>query len=112
MATVSEHIKQLFSGFNLPLNDAALNEIAEQGENGFKPTDEYTSAIHGKVMKAVLLFAPFLMLSPSSYSVSENGHSKSRGFNTDGFLKWYSLMCKKYGVKDELNTEKPRIRFI
>jgi len=64
------------------------------------------------VMKAVLLFAPILMLSPSSYSVSENGHSKSIGFNTDGFLKWYALMCKRYGVKDELNTEKPRIKFL
>lgn len=109
MATVSEHIKQLFSGFNLPLNDAALNEIAEQGVS---ITEEYTSANHGKVMKAVLAFAPFLMLSPASYSVSENGHSKSVGFNTDGFLKWYSLMCKRYGVKDELNTEKPRIKFL
>lgn len=109
MATVSEHIKQLFSGFNLPLNDAALNEIAEQGVS---ITEEYTSANHGKVIKAVLAFAPFLMLSPASYSVSENGHSKSVGFNTDGFLKWYSLMCKRYGVKDELNTEKPRIKFL
>lgn len=109
MATVSEHIKQLFSGFNFPLNDAALNEIAEQGVT---LTDEYSSANHGKVMKAVLAFAPFLMLSPSSYSVSENGHSKSVGFNTDGFLKWYSLMCKRYGVKDELNTQKPRIKFL
>ena len=109
MATVSEHIKQLFSGFNLPLNDAALNEIAEQGVT---LTEEYTKANHADVMKAVLAFAPFLMLSPASYSVSENGHSKSIGFNTDGFLKWYSLMCKRYGVKDELNTQKPRIKFL
>lgn len=111
MATVSEHIKQLFSGFNLPLNDAALNEVAMQGVD-FELTDEYTDSNHAKVMKAVLLFAPILMLSPSSYSVSENGHSKSIGFNTDGFLKWYALMCKRYGVKDELNTEKPRIKFL
>lgn len=109
MATVSEHIKQLFSGFNFPLNDAALNEIAVQGA---VLTEEYTSANHAKVMKAVLAFAPILMLSPSSYSVSENGHSKSVGFNTDGFLKWYALMCKRYGVKDELNTQKPRIKFL
>ena len=111
MATVSEHIKQLFSGFNLPLNDAALNEIAAQDEE-LNITAEYTTSIHGKVMKAVLLFAPILMLSPTSYSVSENGHSKSKGFNMDGFLRWYGLMCKRYGVTDELNRERPKIKFL
>jgi hypothetical protein len=109
MATVSEHIKQLFSGFNFSLNDAALYEISMQGA---VLTEEYTKANHAEVMKSVLAFAPILMLSPSSYSVSENGHSKSTGFNTDGFLKWYSIMCKRYGVKDELNTQKPRITFL
>jgi hypothetical protein len=109
MATVSEHIKQLFSGFNLPLNDAALNEIATCGA---PVQDEYTEANHGKVMKAILEFAPILMLSPTSYSVSENGHSKSKGFNMDGFLRWYALMCKRYGVTDELNKERPKIKFL
>ncbi len=111
MATVKDHIQQLFSGFNLPLNDAALAEITSQGID-IDLTADYTKAIHGKLMKAVLLFAPILMLSPASYSVSENGHSKSVGFNTDGFLKWYAMMCKRYGIKDELNTEKPRIKFL
>ncbi len=109
MAKVSEHIKQLFGGFNISLNDAALNEIAEQGVD---ITAEYTQKNHAEVMKAVLSFAPFLMLSPSSYSVNENGHSKSVGFNASGFAKWYSAMCKRYGVKDELNSEKPRITFL
>lgn len=111
MATVSEHIKQLFSGFNLPLNDAALSEIAVKSKD-FKLTDEYTNVNHAKVMKAVLGFAPILMLSPTSYSVSENGHSKSKGFNMDGFLRWYGLMCKRYGVTDELNRERPKITFL
>lgn len=107
--TIGDHIRQLFGGFNIPLNDAAVMEIAHGGLN---PEMEYTAALHDRVMLAVLDFAPILMLSPSSYSVSENGHSKSVGFNTDGFLRWYSLMCKRYGVSDELNTDRPRIKFL
>jgi hypothetical protein len=109
MATVRNHIQQLFSGFRLPLNDAAIAEIAVSGVD---MDAEFTEVNHPEVMKAVLAFAPILMLSPSSYSVSENGHSKSVGFNTDGFLKWYSMMCKRYGVRDELNTDKPKIKFL
>lgn len=106
---IGDHIKQLFSGLKLPLNDAALSEIAN---GAFSLDDEYSTEVHDKVMLAVLAFAPILMLTPSSYTVSENGHSKSVGFNTDGFLRWYSLMCKRYGIKDELNTEKPLIKFL
>ena len=109
MTSVGDHIKQLFSGFRIPLNDAAILEMASRGLN---VEERYTVGNHDKIMLAILDFAPLLMLSPSSYSVSENGHSKSVGFNTEGFLKWYSLMCKKYGVKDELNTERPRIKFL
>ena len=107
--TVEDHIKQLFSGFSLPLNDAALSEIEHFGVD---LDDEYDTAIHDKMMLGILKFAPILLISPSSYSVSENGHSKSIGFNSAGFLKWYSLMCKRYGIQDELNTEKPRINFL
>lgn len=107
--TKGEHIRQLFGGFKITLSDAALMEIAC---GGIDMDSEFTPADHDSVMYAVLRFAPILMLSPSSWSVSENGHSRSSGFNMDGFLKWYSLMCKRYGVSDELNTEKPRIRFL
>lgn len=109
MQTIGEHIKQLFGGFNIPLNEAAVLEIAQRGIN---PNERYTSEVHEKMMLAVLDFAPLLMLSPASYSVSENGHSKSVSFNADGFMRWYSLLCKKYGVKNELDTERPRIKFL
>lgn len=107
--TIGDHIKQLFSGFRLPLNDAALFEI---GSDGLNVNQEYSDDAHDRIMLSVLRFAPILMLSPSSYSVSENGHSKSIGFNADGFLRWYSLMCKRYGIADELNSDKPKIKFL
>lgn len=109
MATVREHIKQLFSGFKIPLNDAAIAEIAAAGIN----VDEtYTNEVHSEMAKAILRFAPILLLSPASYTISEGGLSESVTFNKDGFLKWYSMMCKRYGIKDELNTEKPKIKFL
>ena len=108
MTTVSDHIKQLFSGFHITLNDAAIAEIGQNVDTAA----EYTGDLNASVNVAILKFAPILLLSPTSYSVSENGHSKSQGFNQSGFLKWYSLMCKRYGIKDELNTEKPRIKFL
>lgn len=107
--TIGDHIKQLFSGFGLPLNDAAISEI---GSFGIDVDDDYSSDNHEKMMLALLNFAPILLMSPTSYSVSENGHSKSTGFNSAGFMKWYSLMCKRYGIKDEINTEKPRINYL
>lgn len=109
MATVREHIKQLFSGFKLPLNDAALEEIAT---HGVVLESTYGGDNHADAMKAILLFAPLLLLSPASYTISEGGLSESVTWNKDGFLKWYSLMCKRYGVKDELNTERPKIKFL
>ncbi len=106
---IGEHIRQLFSGFKISLNDAALIEMASLGNISLG--DEYTSDNHDKVIVAALRFAPMMLLTPTSYSVSENGHSKSMGFNSDGFMKWYSLMCKRYGIKDEL-SEKPKITFL
>ncbi len=106
--TISDHIKQLFSGFRITLNEAAIAEIGQNVD----VTAEYTSDVNAQVNVAIIKFAPILLLTPSSYSVSENGHSKSQGFNADGFLKWYALMCKRYGLKDELNTEKPKIKVL
>lgn len=108
MATVSDHIKQLFSGFHITLNDAAIAEIGKD----IDVTQEFSTELLAQINVAIVKFAPILLLSPVSYSVGENGHSKSQSFNTDGFLKWYALMCKRYGMKDELNTEKPKIRFL
>lgn len=108
MTTIGDHIKQLFEGFRITLNEAAIAEMA----NDVEIDGDFTPEVSPQVNIAILRFAPILLLTPSSYSVSENGHSKSQGFDREGFLKWYSLMCKRYGIKDELNTEKPRIRFL
>ncbi len=33
-------------------------------------------------------------------------------WNPQGLKDYYSLLCKKYGLKDELNDNKPKISFL
>ena len=62
----------------------------------------------GSISVAMALFIPSLLLRASS--ISESGFSMS--WNIQGIKDYYSLLCKKYGLKDELNDNKPKIRFL
>lgn len=57
---------------------------------------------------AMARFIPSLLLRPTS--INESGFSMS--WNTQGVKDYYSLLCKKYGLKDELNDNKPKIRIL
>ena len=106
--TISDHIKQLFSGFRITLNEAAIAEIGQNVDTAA----EYSSDLNAQVNVAILKFAPILLLAPASYTISEGGMSKSVSFDRKDFLRWYGMMCKRYGVTDELNTDKPKIKFL
>lgn len=107
---VNDYIRQLFLGFNIRLNDAALLTISHYTK--IEGDKLYEEELFDKIIYGILLFAPFFMLSPLSYSISENGHSKSLSWEEKSFLKWYSYYCKMYGLKDELNTDKPKVTFL
>lgn len=62
----------------------------------------------GSISVAMALFIPSLLLRPTS--INESGFSMS--WNTQGVKDYYSLLCKKYGLKDELNDNKPKIRIL
>ncbi|MEL5895924.1 DUF6706 family protein [Bacteroides sp. GD17] len=110
MTTVNDYIKDLFAGIKINLNNAALLTIAHY--SGISGDEEYSDEQFNKIIFGILKFAPFLVASPQSYSVSENGHSKSVAFNKEGFLNFYGAMCKQLGVKDELNINKPKLTFL
>ena len=57
---------------------------------------------------AIARFIPSLLLRPTS--INESGFSMA--WNTQGVKDYYSLLCKKYGLKDELNDNKPKIRIL
>lgn len=33
-------------------------------------------------------------------------------WNVEGMKEYYAFLCRKYGLTDELNTDKPKVRFL
>ncbi len=107
---VSDYIKQTFKDFGIVLSDANLLTILLPLEiNG---EDEINCDNIGPVSVSMTKFIPSLLLRGNSKSVSENGHSKSQSWDMQGIKDYYFLMCKRYGLKDELNADKPKVTFL
>ena len=70
--------------------------------------DDVMSDNVDSISVAIARFIPSLLLRPTS--INESGFSMS--WNTQGVRDYYSLLCKKYGLKDELNDNKPKIRIL
>lgn len=70
--------------------------------------DDVDADIIDNISVAIAQFIPSLLLRPTS--INESGFSMS--WNTQGVKDCYSLLCKKYGLKDELNDNKPKIRIL
>ena len=70
--------------------------------------DDVMSDNVDSISVAIARFIPSLLLRPTS--INESGFSMS--WNTQGVKEYYSLLCKKYGLTDELNDNKPKIRIL
>lgn len=103
--TVNDYISRRFRTFGINLSEADLLDIGlSSGING---DDEMTNDVHGFVSVAIAKFIPSLMLRATS--VNENGFSMS--WDTKGIKDYYSWLCKRYGLRDEL-TERPKVTFL
>lgn len=103
--TVNDYIQQKFQtyGINLPgadLLDMCLNAKVSR-------EDEMNEDCYGRVSVAIAKFIPSLLLRATS--ISESGFSMS--WNIQGIKDYYSLLCKQYGLKDELSS-KPKVTFL
>ena len=107
---VQEYIKQKFQSFGLSVSKADLLDICLKGN--VRVMDEVNSENIDRLTVSIVMLVPSFLLRYSSKSVSENGHSKSLSWDNNGIKTWYSMMCRKYGLKDEMNAEKPRIKFL
>lgn len=108
--TVADYIRDKFRKFDINLSDADLLEMSlSSGING---EDELTQENIGLVSVSMVGFIPSLLLRATSKSVSENGHSKSQSWDVSGIKEYYAFLCKKYGLDDELNADKPKVRFL
>lgn len=102
--TVREYISDKFQSFGIQVSEADLLDMSLNAK--VSPDDEVTST--GAVSVAIARFIPSLLLRATS--ISESGFSMS--WNTQGIKDYYSLLCRQYGLKDELNDNKPKIRML
>lgn len=105
--TASDYIKQKFQSFGIQLSEADLLEIL-LSSGGVDEVDKDGVDI---LSVAIARFIPSLLLRATSKSVSENGHSKSLSWDISGIKSYYSYLCNRYGLEDELNTDKPKVTF-
>lgn len=104
--TVANYIQGKFQTFGINLSEADLLEMSlSSGING---EDELTNENIGLVSVSMVGFIPSLLLRASS--VNENGFSFAWDIN--GVKEYYSFLCRKYGLEDTLNSDKPKVRFL
>ena len=103
---VSDYIRQTFGDFGVALSDANLLTILLS--TNISGEDEVNGNNIQPISVGMAKFIPSLLLRGTSKSVSENGHSKSQSWDIQGIKDYYFLMCKRYGLKDELNTDNQR----
>lgn len=103
---VKEYISDKFQSFGIQVSEADLLDMSLNAKVAID--DDVMSDNVDSISVAIARFIPSLLLRPSS--INESGFSMS--WNTQGVKDYYSLLCKKYGLKDELNDNKPKIRIL
>jgi len=104
--SIKEYISSKFQSFGIQVSEADLLDMSLNANANVD--DDVEPDTIGSISVAMALFIPSLLLRASS--ISESGFSMS--WNIQGIKDYYSLLCKKYGLKDELNDNKPKIRFL
>ena len=104
--TVADYIKGKFQTFGINLSEADLLELSLS--SGISGEDEMDQQNIGLVSVAIAGFIPSLLLRATS--INENGFSVS--WNVEGIKQYYAFLCKKYGLKDDINTDKATVTFL
>lgn len=103
--TVNDYIQQKFQTFGIQLSEADLLDMCLASK--ISGEEEMNEDCYGLVSVAIAKFIPSLLLRATS--ISESGFSMS--WNIQGIKDYYSLLCKQYGLKDELGN-KPKVTFL
>ena len=104
--TVADYIKGKFQTFGITVSEADLLELSLS--SGISGEDEMGQQNIGLVSVAMVGFIPSLLLRATS--INENGFSVS--WNVEGIKQYYAFLCKKYGLKDDINTDKATVTFL
>nr|DAJ81231.1 MAG TPA: hypothetical protein [Caudoviricetes sp.] len=103
---IKEYISDKFQSFGIQVSEADLLDMSLNARVNIE--DDIDADVIDNISVAIAQFIPSLLLRPTS--INESGFSMS--WNTQGVKDYYSLLCKKYGLKDELNDNKPKIRIL
>ena len=103
---VRKYISDKFQSFGIQVSEADLLDMSLNARVNIE--DDVDADIIDNISVAIARFIPSLLLRATS--INESGFSMS--WNTQGVKDYYSLLCKKYGLKDELNDNKPKIRIL
>ena len=104
--SIKEYISSKFQSFGIQVSEADLLDMSLNARVNIE--NDVDADVIDNISVAIARFIPSLLLRPSS--INESGFSMS--WNTQGVKDYYSLLCKKYGLKDELNDNKPKIRIL
>ena len=104
--TVADYIKGKFQTFGITVSEADILELSLS--SGINVEDEMNQQNIGLVSVAMAGFIPSLLLRATS--INENGFSVS--WNVEGIKQYYAFLCKKYGLKDDINTDKATVTFL
>ena len=104
--TVADYIRGKFQTFGITVSEADLLELSLS--SGISGEDEMNQQNIGLVSVAMAGFIPSLLLRATS--INENGFSVS--WNVEGIKQYYAFLCKKYGLKDDINTDKATVTFL
>lgn len=104
--TVADYIRGKFQTFGITVSEADLLELSLS--SGISGEDEMDQQNIGLVSVAMAGLIPSLLLRATS--INENGFSVS--WNVEGIKQYYAFLCKKYGLKDDINTDKATVTFL
>lgn len=103
---VKEYISQRLQSFGGSLSEAELLDVCLAA--GVDGGDEVGYENHVRVNIGLASVIPSLLMRASS--INESGFSMS--WNTEALKDFYAYLCKTYGIKNELDTDKPKVRFL
>lgn len=103
---VRDYISSKFQSFGIQVSEADLLDMSLNARVNIE--DDVDADVIDNISVAIARFIPSLLLRPTS--INESGFSMS--WNTQGVKDYYYLLCKKYGLKDELNDNKPKIHIL
>lgn len=104
--TAGEYVTQKFQSFGITMSEADLLDVSLY--SGIVSDEDVTEANIPAIHVGIARFIPSLLLRATS--ISESGFSMS--WNIEGIKQYYAYLCRTYGLKDEINTDKPTVNFI